>query len=329
MPANDPLILIYSPFFETPIDIAAIQSELPGRWTLDRRRIAEADAVVVHIPNRKQIGDARKYPGQIWVAWSMESNPNFPEMVDPGLMKHFDMKMTYEFGADVWMPYLPPAREWEAAQKAPIPAKTKEAPAVLFQSSSLNLSGRETFVTELFQHIRVDSYGRYLRNASIEGPDLGPQTKIDTIGRYRFCLALENSVATDYVTEKMFEPLLAGTVPVYLGAPNVDDFVPPGSYINAEAHGGPEGLAAYLRHLTENPKEYAAYFEWRSRPLPKALAARLELIEASEFSRLMAAVHRRLEESPKRSSTRTVLPFGYRAFFRARLRRVLRTLPRL
>lgn len=329
MPANDPLILIYTPFFTKPVDIAAIQCELPGRWTLDRRRIAEADAVVFHIPNRKEIRDAYKYPGQYWVAWSMESNPNYPEMVDPAFMQYFDMTMTYEFGSDVWVPYLPPAKEWAEAQKTPIPAKTEEAPVVLFQSSSMNLSGRDGLAEALSRQIKIDSYGRYLRNRSIEGPDRGPQTKIETIARYRFCLALENSIATDYVTEKMFDPLLAGTVPVYLGAPNVDEFVPAGSYINAEDHGGPEDLAAYLRHLVATPQEYAAYFAWRSKPLPTHLSARLKVLETSPFCRLMTLVHQRLEERRGRPSGRPVLPFGHAALLRGRLRRVLRALPRI
>ncbi|TGS73882.1 alpha-1,3-fucosyltransferase, partial [Mesorhizobium sp. M3A.F.Ca.ET.175.01.1.1] len=89
-----------------------------------------------------------------------------------------------------------------------------------FQSSSLNKSGRDTFIAELSRHIAVDCYGRYRPNREIIGPDLGRQTKLETIGRYHFCLALENSIAPDYVTAKMFDPLSASTVPLYAGPPN-------------------------------------------------------------------------------------------------------------
>lgn len=43
---------------------------------------------------------------------------------------------------------------------------------------------------------------------------------------YRFTIAFENAIADDYVTEKFYEPLLSGSVPVYLGAPNIDRFAP-------------------------------------------------------------------------------------------------------
>jgi len=39
--------------------------------------------------------------------------------------------------------------------------------------------------------------------------------------RYKFCIAIENSLAMDYVTEKVYDALAAGCVPIYYGAPNI------------------------------------------------------------------------------------------------------------
>lgn len=36
----------------------------------------------------------------------------------------------------------------------------------------------------------------------------------------------ENSIATDYVTEKLYDAFVAGCVPVYYGAPNIEDLLP-------------------------------------------------------------------------------------------------------
>ena len=41
--------------------------------------------------------------------------------------------------------------------------------------------------------------------------------------QYLFTIAIENSLEYDYVTEKLWQPLAAGSVPIYLGAPNVDE----------------------------------------------------------------------------------------------------------
>ena len=323
MPPNAPLILFWTSYFGRSVDIAAMaQCAVPVEWTNDRRRLAEADAVVFHLPNSHEIGDARKYPGQLWVAWSMESIVNYPVMTDAAFMRHFDIVMTYEAGSDVWTPYLPRASWWEAARHAPITPRPERAPAVHFQSSSFNKSGRDKFIAELSRHIAVDCYGRYRPNREITGPDLGRQTKLETIGRYRFCLALENSVAPDYVTEKMFDPLAAGTVPIYLGAPNAAEFVPDNSYIDAASFKAPAELAAYLRHLIETPQAYAAYLAWRSRPLPEKLAARVAGLDTHPYCRLARLIAERLtRHGMGRLPGRPSLPFGIRTFLRTRLRR--------
>lgn len=42
------------------------------------------------------------------------------------------------------------------------------------------------------------------------------------ITRYKFVIAYENSVCTDYITEKIWRPLALGIVPIYFGAPNIE-----------------------------------------------------------------------------------------------------------
>ena len=168
-----------------------------------------------------------------------------------------------------------------------MPQRTATAPVVMFQSASLDHSGRIGFTAQMMEHIKVHSYGRILNNRTLSGPDLRRLTKHQTIAAYPFCLAFENSITTDYVTEKIYDCLLAGTVPIYLGTPDVAEFVPEGSYIDATAHGGPRGLAAYLKHLLERPEEYASYLAWRDKPLPAALVAMTESVSVDHFLRLL------------------------------------------
>jgi alpha-1,3-fucosyltransferase 10 len=319
--AHDPLILFYTRLFANPVDIEKICCDLPGTWTNDRRRIAEAAAVVFHIPNDREAGDARKYPGQLWVAWSAESSQNYPMMRDPTFMKNFDLRMTYESDADVWAPYLPKRAWWDEARTRPIPPKNSDTPLVMFQSSRINLSGRDRFVRELARDIPLASYGRFLKNRAIDGPDLGCRRNIESIGRYPFCIAFENSICADYVTEKLFDPLWAGTVPVYLGAPNVRDFAPEHSFIDASDFSGPRELAAYLRHLLETPREYEAYFEWRSKPFSEKFESDLDAIETDTFCRLLDVVQKRVEQQGSVPSGQPSLPFGRLAYVRTRLRR--------
>ena len=149
------------------------------------------------------------------------------------------------------------------------------------------------------------------------------QSKLDAISRYHFCLSLENSILPDYVTEKLFDPLLAGTVPVYRGAPNAAEFAPEHSFIDAEAYGGPRGLAEYLRHLLHSPAEHAAYFAWRQRPLPNWLEEKLAASAASAWIRLLERVD---AARAGRRRGRPTLPFGFKAALSARTTRLLRRL---
>jgi hypothetical protein len=267
----------------------------------DLARLPEADAVVFHVPDMRRWSSIPRYPRNLWVAWSLESVVNYPVLADPFAMRAFDIRMTYERDADVWLPYFPPPDLIEAARRQPLPARTEVAPVVHFQSSGVDRCGRTAFAAELMRHIGVDSYGSDLRNRFLDEPDLGRTTKIGVVGRYRFCLALENSVARDYVTEKIFDAFLAGTVPVYRGAPNVAEFVPgPHSYIDANDFAGPAELAAYLRQLAADEDAYRAYFAWRENPDPRFLDAMERSAEpvTVRLARCVAAVRERKGRPP-------------------------------
>jgi hypothetical protein len=50
--------------------------------------------------------------------------------------------------------------------------------------------------------------------------------------RYKFCVAMENSIRQDYMTEKMWDALAAGCIPIYMGSSNAQHIVPdPNSFI--------------------------------------------------------------------------------------------------
>ena len=78
---------------------------------------------------------------------------------------------------------------------------------------------------------------------------------MQTIAGYKFTLAFENAVAEDYVTEKLYHPLVAGSVPVYLGAPNVGQLVPASDcYIDVNDFSGPQGACSICSPSTATPR---------------------------------------------------------------------------
>jgi hypothetical protein len=256
----------------------------------DPARAAEADAVVFHIPSLQGWVDLPKPARQLWVAWSLESDANYPQLGDPAFMRQFDLTMTYRQDADVWAPYFGP---WILPQLAqPTKAKTERAPAVYFASNGRSLSGRDTYVSELMRYLRVDSFGTCLNNRRLSS-DTGRDTKVATIARYRFTLAFENSISQDYVTEKFFDPLVAGSVPIYLGAPNVADFAPgEHCYLDVADFSGPKDLAECLLSLGRDSAGYADYVRWKERPLRSGFLAMVERQRQRPLCRLCALVSR-------------------------------------
>ena len=92
-------------------------------------------------------------------------------------------------------------------------------------------------------------------------------TKIDTLRRYKFCVAVENSEMPHYVSEKVFDALVAGCVPIYFGAPNILDYVPhPDAIIDVRALGGAKKAAEEIARLVADDAAYALKHAWRDDP---------------------------------------------------------------
>ncbi|MFG6486784.1 glycosyltransferase family 10 domain-containing protein [Roseateles sp. BYS78W] len=70
-------------------------------------------------------------------------------------------------------------------------------------------------------------------------------SKMDTLSQYRFSLCFENMPMLGYVTEKIFDCLYAGTVPVYLGAPDISTLIPPQAYIDMRDFGSNDYAAMW------------------------------------------------------------------------------------
>ena len=85
---------------------------------------------------------------------------------------------------------------------------------------------------------------------------------------YHFYLSFENSLCSEYVTEKFYNPLRSPllTVPVVVGGLSIDDYAknaPPDSFIHLYNFTSVEALGKYLKHLMTDPDAYMKYHSWR------------------------------------------------------------------
>lgn len=80
----------------------------------------------------------------------------------------------------------------------------------------------------------------------------------ETLSKYKFSLSYENNAdANGYITDKIFDALRAKTVPIYLGAPNILDYIPAEAFIDRRKFNSDEDLGIFLKNMHE--EEYQSY----------------------------------------------------------------------
>ena len=261
--------------------------------TYDRDKMSVADVVVFNLPflYRELEGDLEKPEHQIWVAWSYESEVNYPWMFSDELKDIFDLWMTYHLDSDIVLPYY----DYTFKEKLFTPPCEKTKDVCMFISSPVNKSHRLEYISELIEYLPIDSYGNWRRNCVLD-EDKGYITKLDIIKQYKFTIAFENAVSQDYVTEKFFEPLTVGSVPIYLGAPNIETFSPgEHAFIDVRDYASPKDLADDIMRYCRDISRYDSLLEWKRKTLSDELAGLIEEQREHAFIRMVRLAKGRIE----------------------------------
>ena len=157
---------------------------------------------------------------QLAVGLTMESAAYYPAMDDPAFMARFGIDATYRRTAHVQAAYWGDGYRagWEA--RPPLHWGAKEAAIAYLSSNCAAPSGRDAIVGRLMEvlagahaagetDLRVDGLGACHRNTDAADRYARMQAG-ELLRTYRFCMAIENSVAPDYVSEKVYAALAAG-----------------------------------------------------------------------------------------------------------------------
>lgn len=77
------------------------------------------------------------------------------------------------------------------------------------------------------------------------------EDKITIMSQYKFAICFENEISSGWITEKIFDCFLAGTIPIYYGAPNITDYIPADCFIDFRKFKDYKELKNYLFMLTD------------------------------------------------------------------------------
>ena len=233
------------------------------------------DAAVIHLPSNSNnpndiLRDAGLMdPSKIFkVAMSMESERSHPKQFHS--LSKYDIEMSYRMDSDVPNPYFTFARgKQDLLEKTNSTWEMREKAVVYVARNCHTQSKRDELVKKLQEHVRVDSVSNCLNNKHWPR-DIPRNNKRELLRRYVALLAAENSIERDYVTEKVYAGLITGTVPIYFGAPNIDNFVPSNSIIRVQYPLTKENiteLAEKIKLILNSKDEYDRLTHFKQQPL--------------------------------------------------------------
>lgn len=84
-------------------------------------------------------------------------------------------------------------------------------------------------------------------------------SKLEVLSRYKFNICFENCIADGYISEKIIDCFKAHAVPIYLGAPNIEKYIPKSCFIDFRKFKDYPALLDFLNKIDE--KTYNKYIE--------------------------------------------------------------------
>jgi Glycosyltransferase family 10 (fucosyltransferase) C-term len=117
--------------------------------------------------------------------------------------------------------------------------------------------------------------------------------KLEAQQRFFFCLAMENTHLPNYVTEKLWDAIIAGCLPIYNGGAWIYQYFPENSFIDSSQFPQDERFAPAVYKFIHN----ISFDQWRNR-MQLIQGAMERIIE----SNLMYKVERKYERAVKRIS---------------------------
>jgi hypothetical protein len=106
-------------------------------------------------------------------------------------------------------------------------------------------------------------------------------TKIEVMAQYKFSICFENARSlSGYITEKIFDSMISGSIPIYYGSPDIAEHVPGQCFINFQDFDNISELYSYISRISD--KEYTEYISAIEEFLT---APHIELYSADFFSK--------------------------------------------
>ena len=233
--------------------------------TNNREKLSRSNFIFLH---KRCLGDlpSIRYTWQYWVLHILESpvNEAFTLEFCTKFDGVFNLTSNYSPLADIEIKYGECREKTTgspAAERLPSPERLNKTHLVAWAASNCqSQSEREKLVAKLKTHIPIDVYGEC-------GESQPPRETFPSIlKRYKFYLSFENSLCSDYVTEKLYYTVSMPdtyVIPIVLGAGPYINILPEHSLIDIHDFSSTKDLAKHLLSIDQNDTAFMEYFAWK------------------------------------------------------------------
>lgn len=136
-------------------------------------------------------------------------------------------------------------------------------------------ANRDKFFHMLSEYKKVDSLGEHLRNVikkkSTRRCNDWFALSIEEKSPYKFSLSFENAIYRGYTTEKIHSSMLANSIPVYWGDPDISKYYNTEAFINCHDYNNFDGVIEKIKELNDNDEKYIDMLSqpWQTREQKK------------------------------------------------------------
>lgn len=128
-----------------------------------------------------------------------------------------------------------------------------------FKNKGLNLTKTYGLREHYVNYKEIDIYGPNwpLEMENYKGVLEPHSKKYEVLNDYKFNFIIENAIVDNFISEKILDSFLSLSIPVYLGSPEVDKWIPKKCYIDIRDFSSTDELIGFLKKMSHD--EYQGY----------------------------------------------------------------------
>ena len=241
-------------------------------YTVDKSLLSSADIVEFHLREFNSVKKPRRTDAQqLWMMFTLEAQYQIAD----GIGSQMNLWRSFTHSSDIFHPYSDIGECQCSRSRSALTVQFEErstAPLLVIVSNCNSHTRREGLLRILMNHVDSHSYGSCFHN-HVNPPSVPNRDLVATLlPTYKFVFAVENSLCTDYISEKFHRSFPYGTVPVVVsarGKPGYQRYAPTNtSFLDVSLFKDAAEAAHEIKISAANRVKYSKYHTHR---LPNAL----------------------------------------------------------